>query len=182
MLPHRIMVIRHGEKPSGDGSVLGVDMAGSPHPDELSVRGWQRAGALARFFTAPHGVRTSAIQQPTFFFAPGVNPGATSLRGVHTLGPLADFLGKAVSTRFCKGEEPALVSAIAKLPGAVLVAWEHQAIIDIGNALMGGSDRTPQVWPDDRFDLVWAFEHLASGWRFSQVPQLLLAGDSAAPL
>lgn len=44
---------------------------------------------------------------------------------------------------------------------------------------MTTNDRTPQAWPDDRFDLVWVFEREDEDWRFSQVPQLLLSGDSA---
>lgn len=168
------MVIRHGEKPSDDGSVRGVDVAGSPNSFELSVRGWQRAGALAGFF--------AAIEEPAFLFAPGVTEEAPSVRAEHTLVPLAERLGKSISTEFSKGDEVALVSAIAELPGAVLVAWEHKAIVDIGNALMGATDRTPQAWPEDRFDIVWVFEREESGWRFRQVPQLLLGGDRPDPI
>jgi hypothetical protein len=42
----------------------------------------------------------------------------------------------------------------------------------------------PQIWPDDRFDLVWVFEPGSTGgsWRLRQVPQLLLAGDRAEPI
>ncbi len=43
---------------------------------------------------------------------------------------------------------------------------------------MGNLDQTPQTWPDDRFDIVWVFERADGGWSFTQVPQLLLAGDS----
>jgi len=88
----RIMVIRHGEKPSLDGSVLGVDVAGSPNPDELSVRGWQRAGALVRFFAPADGPQRPGIQSPEFLFATGLSQHVTSVRAAHTLAPLADFL------------------------------------------------------------------------------------------
>jgi len=98
--------------------------------------------------------------------------------------PLADFMGRTISTQFEKGEEAALVALIAKLPGPVLVAWEHKAIIDIANALMGGPGETPRSWPDDRFDLVWVLEKSGTetAWRFHQVPQLLFAGDSSRPI
>ena len=43
----RIMVVRHGEKPNPDGSIQGVTEEGFADPDELSVRGWQRAGVAA---------------------------------------------------------------------------------------------------------------------------------------
>lgn len=42
----RVRAIRHAEKPTPDGAVQGVSASGLPNPDELSVRGWQRAGAL----------------------------------------------------------------------------------------------------------------------------------------
>ena len=40
----------------------------------------------------------------------------------------------------------------------------------------------PQKWPDDRFDVIWAFT-LAPGaapiqYTFGQVPQQLLSGDT----
>jgi hypothetical protein len=36
--------------------------------------------------------------------------------------------------------------------------------------------------PDDRFDVVWLFDRTDTGWSFSQLPQLLLSGDSANPI
>ena len=33
-----------------------------------------------------------------------------------------------------------------------------------------------------RFDMVWVFDRQASGWTFSQVPQMVLAGDSPIPI
>lgn len=182
MTTRRIMVIRHAEKPSADGTVLGVDFTGAANPDELSVRGWQRAGALVGFFSDANGVRRPGIFKPQFLFAPGTTQQVTSVRAAHTLVPLADFIGTAISTQFTKGEELALVRGATALPGIVLVAWEHKAIVDIANALLGRNDRTPQAWPDDRFDLVWVFERDDSNWLFSQVPQLLLSGDSAMPI
>jgi hypothetical protein len=50
MVATKIMRMRHAAKPSEDGSVVRVDEFGHPSKDELSVRGWQRAGALVRLF------------------------------------------------------------------------------------------------------------------------------------
>lgn len=36
----------------------------------------------------------------------------------------------------------------------------------------------PKMWPEDRFDVVWVFTRRKDhSWTFTQVPQLLLAGD-----
>jgi hypothetical protein len=41
----------------------------------------------------------------------------------------------------------------------------------------------PSAWPDDRFDVVWVFEHVVQdSYRFTQVPQLVLDGDSSQPI
>ena len=75
---------------------------------------------------------------------------------------------------FAKGEEGALSAAILGLDGAVLVAWEHKAIRAIAIAI-AGPGLVPQVWPDDRFDMVWSLTRTDSGWALLQVPQLLLS-------
>ena len=49
MAAEKIMIIRHAERPPDDGSIDGVNMSGTKDPKELTVRGWQRAGALALF-------------------------------------------------------------------------------------------------------------------------------------
>jgi hypothetical protein len=49
----KIMIIRHAEKPAG--KVAGVDEAGESSGHHLSVRGWQRAGALACLFAPAQG-------------------------------------------------------------------------------------------------------------------------------
>jgi hypothetical protein len=45
--------------------------------------------------------------------------------------------------------------------------------------LLGDTSTAPQVWPDDRFDIIWAIEPGvgARAGSFRQVPELLLAGD-----
>jgi broad specificity phosphatase PhoE len=56
MPTRKIMVIRHAEKALPGGVISGVNEAGGPDPNSLSVRGWQRAGALAKLL-APDLVR-----------------------------------------------------------------------------------------------------------------------------
>ncbi len=182
-MPSRtIMLIRHGEKPSLDGTVLGVTVEGAPSPDELSVRGWQRAGALVRLFAPIGGVNRPGLQTPGFLFAQGPAPHVTSVRAPHTLEPLAAMLGKPISTEFAKGREEQLAAALSALTGPAVVAWEHRALCVLANFLMGDNQHTPQAWPDDCFDIVWVFEsNDGSPWAFSQVPQLLLTGDRTEP-
>ena len=175
-----IMVIRHGEKESPDGQVLSVDRAGRVDSTELSVRGWERAAALVEFFGRP---QTPGVLRPAHLYAPAPTEIDPSVRPWHTITSLADRLERTVSIKFCKGEEKALCQEIQELDGPVLIAWEHKAIIQIANVLMGSTDRTPQEWPEDRYDVIWAFTRSGkSPWRFEQVPQLLFSGDSSTAI
>ena len=49
---------------------------------------------------------------------------------------------------------------------------------------MADASTVPQVWPDDRYDLVWIIEPgpAGGGLRLRQVPQSLLAGDRPDPI
>jgi len=78
-----------------------------------------------------------------------------------------------------------MIAAAMLCPGGVLICWVHENIPRIVREIPTNlATPVPAVWPDDgqgngRFDLVWAFEYdrAASTYRFSQVPQMLLAGD-----
>ncbi|MDR5818738.1 hypothetical protein QCE62_34500 [Caballeronia sp. LZ033] len=52
----------------------------------------------------------------------------------------------------------------------------------IAAAILGRDGVCPSSWPGDRFDLVWVLDRTngTGPWSFSQVPQLLLAGDQAS--
>jgi len=179
------MVIRHAEKPSDDGKIDGVDAAGKVDNEELVVRGWQRSGALVRLF-APLNARfvDPRLAQPVTIFASAVGKHSNSLRPQHTVLELANELKISLDLRFKKGDEANLVKATLAATGPVLVAWEHEAIPDIANAIVGNSTTCPQKWPGARFDLVWVFDRQrsGSGWSFAQVPQQLLSGDSKEPI
>jgi broad specificity phosphatase PhoE len=178
----KIMLIRHAEKPDG---AQGVMPNGSAEPEALIVRGWQRAGALIGLFAPTSGHFTNAaLARPASLFASGVGHHSNSLRPQQTLMPLAKKLGIAPNTQHLKGDEAALVQAATTIGGIVLVAWEHEAIPEIAQRVMGGPHGIPQDWPEKRFDLVWVFDRLAGdgNWHFTQVTQQLLAGDSTDPL
>jgi len=177
------MVIRHAEKADDAGTIVGVDINGNQDRQELTVRGWQRAGALTRFFAPTDGhFRDQRIGTPAAIFASKVVAHSKSLRSQHTVGPLADILGeKALRLDFSEGQEEQLISATKGIDGVVLISWHHEAITTIKDAILGNHS-PPRKWGKDRFDLVWVFTQTEAGWRFEQVPQLLLAGDRSDPI
>jgi hypothetical protein len=183
MPANKIMVIRHAEKPSDDGSIKGVDAAGKEDKHELIVRGWQRAGALARLFAPLKAFTDPRLAQPKTIFASKVDDQSSSLRPQHTVLGLATLLGPQAQfvLDYGKGKEDKLVEAVIAADGPVLIAWEHEAIPDIGNVILGNKTTVPQKWPGARFDLVWVFDRVgaSSAWNFAQVPQLVLSGDSS---
>jgi len=183
MAAEKIMLIRHAEKPSDDGKVRGVTAAGAHDAEELVVRGWQRSGALVRLFAPRDGKFVDPrLAQPVVIFASAVGKHSNSLRPQHTVLELATVLQQKLDLRFAKGDETDLVKAALAAAGPVLIAWEHEAIPDIVNRIVGNSTTCPQKWSGARFDLVWVLDRKQSGWSFAQVPQLLLSGDSEEPI
>ncbi len=172
----QIMLIRHAEKP--DDKDGGVDQKGKPDKHDLIVRGWQRAGALVRFF-ANLGDPNGPIKRPATIFATEPNSGSESNRPLHTVTPLAKFLNLNIDSTIAEGSEDALVKAAGAANGVVLIAWHHEKISAIANLILQNQS-APQKWPGDRFDMVWIFTRDAptAPWKFAQAPQLLLAGDS----
>jgi hypothetical protein len=185
----KIMLIRHAEKP--EGATQGVDANGNDGPEFLTVQGWQRAGALGRFF-APVSPQFQhpGIETPQFLFAAGpvskkqkeAGDGSKSYRPEQTLTPLSQLLGSAVplNLNFVNGDEQQVAAAAMACAGVVLIAWQHEDIPAIADAILGKSGVVPPNWPGNRFDVVWVFELGAGGYSFSQVPQMLLAGDPAS--
>lgn len=184
-MPSKIMIIRHAEKPADDGSIDGVSVSGAQDAEDLIVRGWQRSGALARFFAPVNGPPADPrLATPVFIFASAIGSHSNSLRPQHTVLELANLLGQQLILTHAKGDEAELVADVLGRDGAVLIAWEHEAIPDIANQILGDQTTCPQVWPGSRFDVVWIFDPKpgSAGWTFSQASQLLLTGDLAATL
>ncbi len=185
----KIMIIRHAEKP--DDTTQGIDAVGSPGKEFLTVRGWQRAGALARFFApADAKLKRPGIETPQFLFASGplskeqkqdTGDGSKSFRPEQTITPLAKLLGSKVpfNLTFVEGDEAQMAASATQCGGVVLISWQHEKIPTIADAILGKSGIAPSKWPGNRFDLVWVFDLQPDGkYSFSQVPQMLLAGDS----
>ena len=174
MSPTRIMIIRHAEEHEVDG----ITEEGQADPQSLTVRGWQRAGALVPFFcSGERGVCT-----PDTIFASAIAPGSQSRRPQQTVAPLSAVLRErghfSYSDAFAKPDTGALMAEVMTQSGIVLIAWNHSRIADCIAALPN-PPQTPGKWPDDRYDLVWVLEPTDRGWAFCEVPQHLLAGDAA---
>jgi hypothetical protein len=178
-MPAKIMITRHAEKPSDNGSVRGVEINGSHDPDELSVRGWQRAGALIGFFAPQNGAFAhSSLATPDAIFACHPHGHVKSVRSAHTVQLLAQFLNTTIDLNHERGSEDQLVKAVMATQGVVLIAWEHDAIPDIVSKITGKDHICPKKWPDSRFDVVWVLDQKpTSAWALTQVPQLVLPGD-----
>jgi len=184
-VPSVVMLLRHAEKPLGEGPPHGVTIDGAPDPESLTPRGWQRAGALVGLFVPdPSDGRGPRLPTPTHLFASQVGPRSSSQRPRETLVPLSERLGLAVDSRFRKEELEELVRAVRLIDGVVLIAWEHHLLPSLANMLMGDASSVPQIWPDDRYDVVWVVEDtgLGNGRGFRDVPEMLLAGDQPGPI
>jgi len=198
-MPTRVMIIRHGEKPLVKRQVpFGLTFDGQEDWESLTIRGWQRAGALADLFRPARGsLQDPNLGVPDLIYASnpvntGVDvpasgedddEGSKSKRPLQTITPLAAKLMIDPNLTFAKGEEKLLAEDILTRSGKVLVCWQHEKIHKIVEHLLRTASSTnliPQVWPSDRFDIVWVFtppSTVTEPWGFVQVPQRLLNGD-----
>ena len=73
----KIMIIRHAEKPP---PTFGVNADGVQDKESLTVRGWQRAGALAPFFAPPPGapLPNPALATPRYVYAAKIEGGGAA--------------------------------------------------------------------------------------------------------
>ena len=175
-----IMVIRHGEKPTKSHEV-GFRADGTTDNEALTIRGWQRAGALVTLFDPYDDRMRPGLRRPDRIYAAKAGHGGHHLRERETVTPLADKLGMHVHHHHPVSAIAHLASEIAPLSGATLVCWEHVALPRIVEGLGVVHPSPPTSWPGNRFDLVWVFARRGSEWEFTQIPQLLLAGDSPDP-
>lgn len=183
----RIMIIRHAEKPTGD--FQGITDLGAEDPESLIVRGWQRSGGLVSLFAPPRGsLQGPGLARPDTIIASWTSATQGSQRPLQTISALAQEVGLTPVT-FDKGaKHHPEVDAALRAKGTVLISWQHEDIPDIADHIgkksgLNISPKPPKSWPGDRFDLVWVFDAVGSpptSWTFTQVPQLLLPGDSSS--
>lgn len=175
-----VMLIRHGEKPDGDNP--GIDAEGKEDDSSLTQVGWNRAHRLVDLFDPAQGVPRPGLARPVAIYAAGANDNGEGTRTRETVTPLAEKLGIPVDTSFGKGDAEALVDHVTAQPGPTLISWQHGELPAIAAAFPGVTPTPPSEWPDDRFDMVWTFTKTGDGWRFAQVPELVLPHDQATAI
>jgi hypothetical protein len=184
--PEIIYLIRHAEKPLKP-PLSGVDYHGSQNEHSLLPRGWQRSGALAALFHPDSGPLRGGLRTPTVLVAPSWgHPGKTAAhRSYQTIQGLSEHLELPIRSEFAQGEEQQLAeNLVGSQSGVVLICWEHKHIPVIASALpVVGGTVIPRKWPGHRYDVIWSFtrdqEPGPVRYTFSQIPQRLLAGDTA---
>jgi hypothetical protein len=183
--PEVIYIIRHAEKPLKP-PLSGVDFTGGQNEHSLLPRGWQRSGALAALFHPDFGAVREGLRSPTVLVAPSWgHPGKTAAhRSYQTIQGLSERLELPITCEYAQGQEQQLADSLVRdHAGAVLICWEHKHIPLIASALpLAAGTAIPHKWPGHRYDVIWSFT-LVPGrgparYTFSQIPQLLLAGDA----
>lgn len=179
------MVLRHAEKPDKDSIPFGVTVDGKQSKESLEVRGWQRAGALANLFAPTDGhFQNASLARPQFLFTSRPLKRKGSRRPIETITPLAEKLGAQINSDYQRADFEEMIEHVFSCKGVVLICWQREYISDIAVHILGRSKITPPEWPEHRFDLIWVFDlNRSSGkYTFKQVPQMLLAYDSRAPI
>src|SRR5689334_16711015 len=186
----KIMIIRHAEKPTS--TAAGVTISGSPDSDSLIVQRWQRAGALVALFDPARGpLQSTELVTPQFLFT-AASSGEEGNRPQETILPLQTKLGLKPTLISKTKSDPStglteLANAAMACNGPVLISWPHGEIPGL-TALIPVNPPSPfsanWSWPKDRFDMVFVFDLDATSgkYTFTQVPQLLLDGDSSTPI
>jgi hypothetical protein len=174
------MIIRHAEKPDDDSDTRGVTQKGSRSRESLSVRGWQRTGALAALL-APNDshFQDPSLAEPQFLFASRFFRHKGSKRAIQTITPLAQKLSLKINDDFERSDYKEMLEEVFLCPGVVLICWQREYIPEIAEHILGTKKTVPPNWPEDRFDLVWVFDlnRSSTEYGFKQIPQKLLVGD-----
>lgn len=165
-LPAQVMIIRHAEKPSGG--------------DSLSIKGKERAAALAPYFTETAEFLTYG--PPVDIYAMASSKEDSSQRPIETVQPLADALKLTIKNSYVINDYKKMVADIkanSLYTGKnVLICWEHKEIPEIARAF--GALQTPARWQSEVFDRVWLITFGPTGRAsFQNLPQKLMYGDSS---
>jgi hypothetical protein len=181
MTPSKIIFIRHAEKP--ENGVVGVSPSGTEDGESLTVKGWQRAGALISVFAGAPAAVNKLV--PNVVFASGLGVDSASRRPQQTVTPLVQHLSMTGRVDFVtshlKEELQPLMGDVLTRDGVALICWEHKRIPALVR-LLPHAPEVPNQWDDLRFDVTWIFDRDGDTWRLSQAPHLLLQGDIPDPI
>jgi hypothetical protein len=181
----KIMLLRHAEKPAKDNAPFGVTRKGLRSKEALTVRGWQRAGALANLFAPVNGhLHNTSLATPQFLYASKPLLRKGSRRPMQTLVPLGEKLAIKINSEFQRSEFERMIEEVFSRNGVVLICWQREYLPDIASLILGKKSIAPPDWPEDRYDMIWVFDlnRETSRYGFHQVPQELLAGDLTSPI
>lgn len=179
------MLLRHAEKPAKDFAPFGVNRKGMRSKEALTVRGWQRAGALTNLFAPAHGqFQDPSLATPQFLYASKPLLRKGSRRSLQTLTPLGEKLAIRINADFQRAEFDRMLADVFSRNGAVLICWQREYIPEIAALILGNRTTAPPDWPEDRYDMIWVFDldRSSSAYVFNQVPQELLGGDLISPI
>jgi hypothetical protein len=165
--PAQIVIVRHAEKP-----VIG---------NEVTQQGCERAYLLPTFFVTNSVV--NSFGTPVAIFAPQPGNADSSVRSVETIAPTAQALGLQVKDPYAKTDYTDIVQKIlgkSKYDGrTILMAWEHDAIPGLAQALGVTLTAQTSTWPDAIFDQAWVINFSASGGAYLQIiPESVLPSDT----
>ena len=181
----KIMLLRHAEKPAKDNAPFGVNRKGLRSKEALTVRGWQRAGALTSLLAPAHGdFQHPSLARPLFLYASKPLLRKGSRRPLKTLTPLGEKLSIKINSDYQRAEFKKMIEDVFSRAGVVLICWQREYLPDIASLILGEKKGAPAEWPEDRYDMIWVFElnRSSSTYSFEQVPQELLAGDLTIPI
>lgn len=181
----KIMLLRHAEKPAKDSFPFGVNRKGMRSKEALTVRGWQRAGALTNLFAPAHGYfQDPSLATPQFLYASKPLLRRGSRRSLQTLTPLGEKLAIKINADFERAEFPRMLADVFSRNGVTLICWQREYIPEIASLILGNRTTAPPDWPEDRYDMIWVFDldRPSCTYKFSQVPQELLGGDLISPI
>lgn len=187
MGPTTIMLIRHAEKPTGPNTKpRGVHASGMSDEHSLTVRGWQRAGALTGLFAPAAGAPPDSLATPDRVFCADYADDVTDHRVHQTVAPLAARLGVPIEHPVgVEHPRKLYASVLAEVQGAVLVCWDHEHLPAMAASipLSPSSTHRPRDSWGERYDLVWSFTAAGNdGYDFHEIAQHLLAGDGPADI
>jgi len=163
-LPKNVIIIRHADK--------------IPGKNELDLRGFERAAALAYYFRGTPKYNDPA---PTFIFAAALDDSDSSVRPIQTCTPIANHYHLDMNIDFKPKETTELAKEILTNPkyakATILICWEHHNIRPLTIAF-GAAD--PGFWDHNIYDLVYMLNY-DNGPKptFEKILQKLMFGDRA---